>query len=251
VSWNLAVDRYFTVEDVPPKSVGGRPLLLTCGGCNWSAGQEVDWHWTNFTDVEGFATGHLPEAVTVNFKYEGLKVVAEVSNDGSGYLIKIIEKASNPAMLKQLQDLVSATIGAGGQPQDMKLGFYKSAYHERLVKLSVMRAAYLTGIAVAGYRMIPVWDPIRMQILDSTQIDPALSALIRYEKDHSQDRRLLGEINQPSNMRSICIGFGRWTALLPLNRDCSQYRPEELAGQNFEFSGTSYEWPTEPSFGIP
>jgi hypothetical protein len=72
----------FTVEHVPPDSVGGRPLILTCQRCNGTAGTTVDWHWSNFTDVEGFMTGSLPEPVTVNLTYEGLKVVAEVLNSG-------------------------------------------------------------------------------------------------------------------------------------------------------------------------
>jgi hypothetical protein len=73
----------FTLEDVPPQSVGGRPLLLTCGLCNGSAGTKLDCHWANFSDVEGFLTRSLPDPVTVNFTYEGLRVAAELSNDGS------------------------------------------------------------------------------------------------------------------------------------------------------------------------
>jgi hypothetical protein len=82
----------FTVEDVPPRSVGGRPLLLTCKRCNEFAGATLDWHWAHFSDVEGFAAGNLPEPVTVNFTYEGLRVVAELSNDGSGFVLKIIKR---------------------------------------------------------------------------------------------------------------------------------------------------------------
>jgi hypothetical protein len=83
----------FTAEHVPPRSVGGRPLILTCERCNGTAGTMVDWHWSNFSDVEGFMTRSLPDPVTVNVTYEGLKVVAKLSNQGDGYQIKIVEKA--------------------------------------------------------------------------------------------------------------------------------------------------------------
>ena len=53
-----------------------------------------------FTDVEGFMTGSLPEPVTVNLTYEGLKVVAEVSNNGDGYVLKVVKKASKKANIE-------------------------------------------------------------------------------------------------------------------------------------------------------
>jgi hypothetical protein len=240
----------FTLEDVPPKSVGGRPLLLTCVRCNGSAGATLDWHWKNFADVEGFATGYLPDPVTVNFTYEGLRVVAELSNDGSRYLLAIIKKASNPNAVGEIERLVREAIEADGRPQPMQINLHKSKFNERLVNLSVLRAGYLTGVAVAGYGMIPLWDPIRRQILDPTQTDGSLSGLVRYEREHPRDRRVLGVIDEPSTMRSICVGFGRWTVFLPLDRDSLLYRPADLAGQRFGFSGRAYEWPTEPSFGV-
>jgi hypothetical protein len=94
----------FTVEHVPPDSVGGRPLILTCQRCNGTAGTTVDWHWSNFTDVEGLMSGSLPEPVTVNLTYEGLKVVAEVSNKGDGYVLRVVEKASKKANIPETAD---------------------------------------------------------------------------------------------------------------------------------------------------
>src|SRR5918993_3412934 len=42
----------FTVEDVPLRKVGGRPLVLTCYRCNNDAGHQLDAHWANLDDVE-------------------------------------------------------------------------------------------------------------------------------------------------------------------------------------------------------
>jgi hypothetical protein len=60
-------DATLTVEDVPPKSVGGRPLILTCKSCNDAAGATLDWHWSNFSDAEGFGARDLSRPITVNF----------------------------------------------------------------------------------------------------------------------------------------------------------------------------------------
>ena len=66
-------------------------------------------------------------------------------------------------MIEELEKLVRRDIEASGRPQRMNVNLYKSKFSERLVRLSVLRAAFLTGVAVAGYRMIPLWDPIRRQ----------------------------------------------------------------------------------------
>jgi hypothetical protein len=67
------------------------------------------------------------------------------------------------------------TVERKGRHEPMKVKFHKSKFDERLLRLSVLRAAYLAGIAVADYRWIPTWGPIRRQILDSTIRDASLS----------------------------------------------------------------------------
>ncbi len=238
------------MEHVPPDSVGGRPLILTCRRCNGTAGSRVDWHWSNFSDVEGFVTGSLPEPVTVNLTYEGLKVVAEVSNEGGGYVLKIVEKASRQDNIQQFQQLVNTAIDAGETPSPFNIQMHKSTYRENLLRVSVLRAAYLTGVAAAGYRVIRFWDPIRMQILNPQIEDSALSGLIRYEHKQPADRRILAEIKSPNDIRCINVGFRRWTVFLPLATDSILYRSHELAGRGIEFSGTAFVWPSEPSFGM-
>lgn len=109
----------FTVDHVPPQSIGGRPLILTCADCIGSAGSELDSHWAHFMDVEGFAAGHLPEPVTVDFTYENVKIVAELSTIDGGFLIAGISKASNQRMIQELQRLVQRDIEARGRPQRM------------------------------------------------------------------------------------------------------------------------------------
>jgi hypothetical protein len=237
------------VEHVPPESVGGQPLILTCRSCNGTAGHTVDWHWSNFCAVEGFVTGNLPEPVTVNLTYEGLKVAAEVSNTGAGYVLKIVEKASKRDNILQFEQLVKAAVETGETPAAFNVQMHKSTYRERLLRVSVLRAGYLTGVAAAGYRVIRLWDPIRMQILNPQTEDSALSGLIRYEREQSSDRRALAEIKSPKDIRCIYVGFGRWSVFLPLATDSILYRPHELAGRRIEFSGIPFEWPPEPSFG--
>jgi hypothetical protein len=192
----------------------------------------------------------MREPVDVRFTYQNLKSVAEMSNKDGAFILKIIEKASNPESVKETERLVGRAVEEQGQPEPINLNFHKSKFDERLLRLSVLRAAYLAGIAVAGYRWTPVWDPIRRQILDVTIRDASLSLLVRYEQEHSRDRRALGIVETPVDMRSFCIGFGRWTVFLPWERESVLYQPEKLAGQRIEFKGLAYEWPIAPTFGL-
>ena len=247
VSSSLAT---FTFEDVPPQSVGGRPLILTCEGCNSSSGHTYDWHWANFWTLEGFAAGDMRDPVNVRFTYEGLPSVAELSTDNGAFILKIVKKASHPESVKETERLFGEAVEIKGQPEPMNVNFHKSKFDERLLKLSVLRAGYLVGIAVAGYGWIPAWDPIRRQILDSTIPDVSLSKLVHYEREHPRDRRALGIIETPIDLRSFSIGFGRWTVFLPWDRQSALYQPEKLAGKRIEFKGVAYYWPTAPTFGI-
>jgi len=232
------------------RSVEGRPLILTCRDCNSSAGHTCDWHWANFWTVEGFANGDMREAVDIQFTYEDQKSVVELSNENGAFILRIIKEASNPESVKEIERLFRGAVETKGRPEPMHFNFHKSKFDERLLRLSVLRAAYLAGIAVAGYRWIHVWDPIRRQILDSTIRDESLSGLVRYEQEHSRDRRALGIIETPVDVQSFCVGFGRWAVFLPGERESVLYEPEKLAGQRIEFKGAAYYWPTAPTFGI-
>ena len=63
--------------------------------------------------------------------------------------IKIVKKASNPESVKETERLFGEAVEIKGQPEPMNVNFHKSKFDERLLKLSVLRAGYLVGIAVA------------------------------------------------------------------------------------------------------
>jgi hypothetical protein len=133
----------------------------------------------------------MRDPADVQFIYEDLKSVPELSNDNGAFILKIIKKASNPESVKETERLFGEAVERKGRPEPMNVTFHKSKFDERLLRLSVLRAAYLAGIAVAGYRWIPTWDPIRRQILDSTIRDASLLKLVWYEREHSRDHRAL------------------------------------------------------------
>jgi hypothetical protein len=237
----------FTAEDVPPRHRDGRPLVLTCKECNDRGGSQLDVHWAHHADVEAFILGELVEPLGVNFTYAGVNVTMDVTSMDREFHLRVVPEACNEADVRKLEHLAG---GMASPSETMKVSLYRSRFSEARACLSVLRAAYLTGFAVTGYRFFAVWDPIRVQLLNPKTIDYRLKSLINYDADMAKERRLLGVIDDPPEMWSVCVGFGRWTAFIPLAADSPFYQPTKLVGA-FQYRGHSYEWPTEPSFGRP
>jgi hypothetical protein len=114
----------------------------------------------------------------------------------------------------------------------------------------VYTSGYLTAVAVTGYRHIRAWARIRNLVRNPTKRDDDdLLQLVRHEDGHPLERRTLAVINEPAEMRSLYVAFGRWAVFIPFDPDSALYSPERRSGR-WDFSGTSYVWPTVPTFGI-
>jgi hypothetical protein len=114
----------------------------------------------------------------------------------------------------------------------------------------MLRAGYLMGVAVTGYRFLRSWRRIRELVFDPSSADDDLLQLVRYDQSHALDRRQLAVIDEPSEARALVVGFGSWTVFVPFSVDSIFYSPERRAG-HWTFTGIEYHWPTEPSFGLP
>jgi hypothetical protein len=132
-------------------------------------------------------------------------------------------------------------------PPTLRLEFHRSKFSERRLRASVLRAGYLMGFAVTGYRFLGLWNPIREHIRDPDE--RRFPRLVIYGGEHSPNRRVLALVREPTDCASILVGFGRWTALMPLTKGSRLFEPL-LAAESYKFRATELEWPTEPTFGV-
>lgn len=243
--------RAFTAEDVPPRHVGGRPLVLTCKDCNDYAGHHLDYHWANANVIEGFARGELPEPKTIRLSDStGAAVTAELSATARNLTLAVIGEASDRAAM-DAQQASFAMMSVSDRPFDaiFKINFCKHRFSERHLRLSILRAGYLLGFALTGYRFLGVWTPIRQLFRDDA--DERFPRLVRYDASYPTGRRLFACIEEPPDCQSFAIGFDRWTTFLPVSPTSRLWLPI-LAEESWSFSGTTLEpWPVEPSFGEP
>jgi hypothetical protein len=232
----------FTVEDVPPRRVGGRPSVLTCADCNSQGGHELDVHWGHLTDVEGFIRGELQQAVTADLRIGDHRTTVELMSIEGTVTARVVGAASAPAAMEGQQASLL-------QSAEMHVSFNRSRFSEPRARIAVLRAAYLMAFGVCGYRFMRRWARVRQQFLALHTIDTALLGLVQYQPHLPRDRRQLAFIYEPSAHKALYVGFGRWTALIPFIDDSPLYERSPDGGWNFTAAG--YEWPTEPTFGLP
>src|ERR1700752_2897682 len=79
-----------TLEDVPPKSIGGRPLILTCGSCNYNSGHMLDANIRSGRDLEEIAAG--TRAARIKLSQFGQTISAEATFGPGGLVIEGLPK---------------------------------------------------------------------------------------------------------------------------------------------------------------
>ncbi|WP_045875796.1 HNH endonuclease [Pseudofrankia sp. DC12] len=89
-----------TVEHVPPRSLGGHAMVLTCRRCNNYAGSRWDAQAYRRRQFHEYLTGQSGRAETVTLDIGGVITRAELHLTGtSGFLIAETPKINNPANL--------------------------------------------------------------------------------------------------------------------------------------------------------
>ncbi len=230
----------FTAEDVPLRKIGGRPLVLTCAGCNNRSGGTLDLHLGNLADVHDLFGGELTDPLRAVIKHGNLRIKVEATRrDGTLTLVVVKGNPKNERLAKEFAKvLVSGATFQLTAGQPVRVG---------RARLSVLRAAYLAAFSLLGYPALPYLARIRRQIEQPRSIDSALLWLVRHEASQPNDRRHIGFIDA-AGAKAIYVGLGRWTALLPTAPDSALYDESPSGGRNFV--GEVIVLPSEPTFGL-
>lgn len=160
---NSNLDNFLTLEDIPPKSLGGKPRALTCKDCNSKSGHELDVHLLNNLldiDVNSFLPNSKSKAV---FELSGNKVngMIEIKEDGVMNL-NLQPKSSNPTEAKNFMEQFTPPktlynplfypekiFENGFQSPSFNLKF-KNNFNERRAEVALLRIAYLLGFSSFG-----------------------------------------------------------------------------------------------------
>lgn len=154
-----------TIEDVPPKSVGGRPLLITCQPCNNVVGGSIESFLHN--ELQVFHLVRNPEDIPFKAEYtlNGVKIKGRVkikSIEDHEILCTIDSNDINncPIFTQELEH------NWDGSNLEIKYDLTSVKRNDEYANLSILKSAYLLAFAKLGYMYIlnDNLDPIRDQL---------------------------------------------------------------------------------------
>lgn len=237
-----------TVDHVPPKSFGGRELLLVCKKCNNDAGTLLDAHARRKENVHEVMGGRPVNGLKVRVEHQGRRVNARLSASTAGWKLDVPAHANNPSTVADFQ--------AAGPPKDsvITVDFAGDRFAELGARLSWFRSGFLALFAAFGYRFS--YDPT-MKIVKQQLLCPDRRLIYSFTIDVPQSLpwgawRIL-TLPEPK-----CTGvlFGSYVVVFPNSGDTTFYqRLEEhiranpgkpapfVTAQSFELAGY------EPTFG--
>jgi hypothetical protein len=233
-------------EDVPPKSVGGRKIVLTCRDCNSTAGHDIDWHVRKEADVMEFVTQGQAD-MRAHLRTSSRRVPIQLNVSGRAIKAMVVPEATRKSTI----DAVNDDFGRAAQPdgwQDFEVHLEFDAFSPARAATSWLRSAYLLWFAELGYRFIlrPELDIVRERIKNPDAKEPGTFRII--EKTPAAEPTLVC-IDGPEPFRSYAMLYGRHVILLPRYDDHELY--SRLATHpecHVNLSGTVYPWPDRPLF---
>ncbi len=196
-----------TLEDVPPKKLGGKPLTLTCKKCNNTTGSSLDAQLKKKMVSDEFHSG-LPNAV-IDAKLQlkdDLCISATLSNRECGGLSFHLFKNGPNAKKTKGESIprVRKHIEKNGiQKFNCNLEFYKKNHPE----IALLRVAYLLAFSTFGNGFLfnSNLEIIRKQIKNPKEkILPSFGGI---NADFSNSHSGIYIIDNPIKLRSYLVIF--------------------------------------------
>lgn len=161
-----------TLEDAPPKNVGGKAKVLTCKQCNNRCGVEIDSHLVvRMREIDN--SNFLPDASFwgIMTNDEGIEVNVQVSIN-KDKVIKTFHNIKNnpPNVVEVFAESIDKSFKNGVEASrivSFKRSETKSSYERTVIAL--LKTSYLMMFEEFGYLFIyeEVYKRVRNQIIDN------------------------------------------------------------------------------------
>jgi len=158
-------NNFLTLEDAPPKSLGGKANTLTCKKCNNEAGKKIDFHLAERMkelDNKLFLPNTEFKALT---NIDGVILRTTISIDDKGEMsIFHSTKDNNSNILKPI-------IEKFGKDKIINFNFIKSRVIPENLEYAILKTAFLILFQKTGYSLIidKTYDLIREQIYNPSK----------------------------------------------------------------------------------
>lgn len=241
-------NKVLTIEHVPPKSVGGKELVLTCKFCNekGSGLEGYDTHAKNLQNIEDLFTFKKESDLKVKVSVGDTWVPARVRSRNGWWEFKIAEKRPPGAWESIKSKFRRARDSA---PQLKVIG--RGADSDK-ASVSALKAAYLGSFAALGYSYIfqDIMKPLRQIILGEESSLFKVSDFFFYAGKACNNVAL---IEKPEWVQGLLVTVNDRHVILPLIDELPGFyrRLADRAGSaTLSLSGQALGWPKPPSFEL-
>lgn len=237
-----------TVEHVPPKSVGGKPLVLTCRDCNNRSGHLLDAHIRTGRDLHEVAEGK--RETWIRLSHVGHTVTAKMLFEAGKIQITAVPENSHPEAHRSLFANLNKIAATGSTDWQLSIEF--SVRHDQWREaVGWLRVAYLYTFAALGYNFIlrPELNIIREQF---QRPDDRVAPQAMKPIGSPTGADGLSFVYSPTELRSVVIRLGVNLFFFPAFVDAStlydRLSSYPSTGQKLMLSGTHIDLPKRPWF---
>ena len=159
-----------TLEHVPPESVGGKPILVTCKACNNSQGADLDVYLMNELEIS-HNLSHLdtiPQKSRIAFN--GIEINAQTTfSKSEGFKFMISPDNNNPVEFEGF--MKEARNAKEGYEIKLTANITNRKRNTDLANIALLKSAYLMAFQELGYMYVlnPCTNKVREQILNPKQ----------------------------------------------------------------------------------
>jgi hypothetical protein len=237
-----------TREHVPPSSLGGKRLILTCHSCNSSGGYGLESDMRREANVWDFYRGSLAD-VEARILTSSSAMPVRLSCIDRKIVSRGVPHAAHPDSFTRIEDdFVRGSLGENWREFTIEIEF--EAFSPDRAAAGWLRTAYLAFFATFGYRFIlrPELNAVREKIRDP--LGTALAAFRLRSPGFSAAPQLMC-VTSPTRLRSYVLRYRNYWVFLPFYGDHGLY--ERLAAREPQASEVSsgfvHPWPINgPTF---
>lgn len=250
-------DGRLTLEHVPPKSSGGKELVLTCKNCNHHSGENMDDHMMKADRPIAFLRGEHGGGQLADLRLEdGSAITVRLAGGGNNMIMLGKDGADPPSERKAFLAGLNRIVQdgqAGKLGYSFKINFKQDQHSEQRARVGWLRAAFLAAFASSGYRYAlgPALNIVRRQIQEpEAELLPRTFRVI--VPDAKLTTRRIGYLEQPAELKGIFVQMRWHMILLPHRSDVSFYdRVREASskpGSKLQGSGEEVDWPKTATY---
>jgi len=161
-----ALENPLSLEDAPPKSLGGKAKILTCKKCNNTCGYEIDKYLTERMQELDHHKFLTKTEFTAKFEINGNTIQGKISIDENGTMTAYhMVKNNNPINLKDyIKNAKKDTL--------INLVIDKKQVNSINLQIALLKTGYLLTFEKYGYSLIldNSYDRIREQLRNPLEI---------------------------------------------------------------------------------